>query len=166
MTATGAGTSDANDPFRCGECGARYASPEDSCNARFEQLLALDHSRQAPWGPLHGLAFSCFALQHPSQHITSTLERAWLMLCRIVVSGDDPFNAAQGLRKAHGTEVQWNAPPFPGRSTVMLDFAITIADLGDFAAERYASDADRWARATLSAYGLTFPDLHAPTSHG
>ena len=52
-------------PTRCDECGARYTEPGDSCQARFDQLLALDHSRQEPWGSRHGLAFAAFALQHP-----------------------------------------------------------------------------------------------------
>lgn len=141
----------------CAECGASYPSPDDGCNARFEQLLALDHSRQLPWGPLHGLAFACFALQHPSQHITSTLERAWLMLYRIVVAGDGPVAVSQGLRKAHGTDARWIAPEFPGRAVASPGFGVTIATLADFSAECYAADALRWARATLVGYGLTIP---------
>jgi len=47
---------------RCPECGASYATEDDSCSARFERLLALDHSRQEPWGSRHGQAFAAFAL--------------------------------------------------------------------------------------------------------
>src|ERR1051326_7998235 len=54
------------DMVRCVECGAEYESDEDSCVARFDRLLALDHSRQEPWGSRHGQAFAAFALQHPA----------------------------------------------------------------------------------------------------
>jgi hypothetical protein len=133
----------------------------EGCDARFEQLLALDHSRQEPWGPLHGLAFACFALQHPSQHITSTLERAWLMLHRIVVAGDKPSDVARGLRRAHGSDASWQGAPFPGREAHPARFDVTITDLGDFPAERYAADAARWARATLVGYGLDATETKA-----
>ena len=142
----------------CADCGAEGKRGDPpSCNDRFEQLLALDHSRQPPWGRLHGLAFSCFALQHPSQHITSTLERAWLMLARIVLCGDDPAAVGEGLRKAHPRSAGWSAPPFPGRAASTGRFAFTIVDLGDFNAASYTADAHRWARATLEGYGMVIP---------
>jgi hypothetical protein len=47
----------------CPECGATYSEEGDSCAARFDQLLALDHSRREPWGSRHGQAYAAFALQ-------------------------------------------------------------------------------------------------------
>ena len=49
---------------RCPQCGGALASPDDSCASRFDTLLALDHSRQEPWGSRHASAFATFALQH------------------------------------------------------------------------------------------------------
>lgn len=53
---------------RCEECGATYASAEESCASRFDELLALDHSRTEPWGSRHGLAFAAYAAQHPQRY--------------------------------------------------------------------------------------------------
>ena len=60
----------------CNECGARYGNSTDSCVVRFDQLLALDHSRREPWGSRHGLAFAVFALQHPQRYPAGTRVRA------------------------------------------------------------------------------------------
>jgi len=71
---------------QCPECGATYSEEGDSCAARFDQLLALDHSRREPWGSRHGQAFAAFALQHPVIHEAS-LDRGWAALWRIYVAG-------------------------------------------------------------------------------
>src|SRR5205823_8749822 len=60
---------------QCAECGAMYIDEFDSCAARFETLLAVDHSRREPWGSRHGQAFAAFALQHPNT-CSSSLDRA------------------------------------------------------------------------------------------
>lgn len=52
---------------RCADCGAAWRDGEDSCAARFDRLLALDHSRREPWGSRHGIAFAVYALQHLTQ---------------------------------------------------------------------------------------------------
>jgi hypothetical protein len=69
---------------QCPECGAMYSEERDSCAARFEELLALDHSRREPWGSRHGQAFAAFALQHPVTRAAS-LDRAWAALWRITI---------------------------------------------------------------------------------
>lgn len=64
----------------CVECGA---SAGTSCAELFEHLLALDHSRKEPWGPLHGIVVACYRLQHPStvtggsRHVLLDLIRAY-----------------------------------------------------------------------------------------
>jgi hypothetical protein len=50
----------------CEQCGAFLGEPAVTCEERFANLLALDHSRQEPWGSRHGLAFSAYTLQHPA----------------------------------------------------------------------------------------------------
>ena len=64
----------------CEDCGASYAAPDVDCSMRFDELLALDHSRREPWGSRHGLAFCAFALQHPRTYDRDVLQRAWLMV--------------------------------------------------------------------------------------
>lgn len=135
----------------CSECGASYANDGDSCGARFEQLLALDHSRREPWGSRHGQAFAAFALQHPQRFATS-IDHAWTALHRIYVAGDRPSFVFERLR-SNRREVlrEWNVParlPRPAARPSM-----TIADLGEFDASRYTDQLDAWCRATLSMWG-------------
>jgi hypothetical protein len=139
--------------FACPECGARYAGEGDGCMVRFELLLALDHSRLEPWGSRHGQAFAVFALQHPSAYPAS-LDAAWDSLYRIYVAGEAAghvFRAA--VQRAGRLPLDGAVPPRPARCAGQP--SITIADLGDFAADSYAADLDAWCRATLTAWGLT-----------
>jgi hypothetical protein len=138
---------------QCPECGATYSEESDSCAARFDQLLALDHSRREPWGSRHGQAFAAFALQHPVTHAAS-LERAWAILWRIYVAGESPAGVF-GALVAHRWKVPVADKNVPARSaarTVMP--SITIRDLADFAAETYPERLDAWCLATLSSWGL------------
>jgi hypothetical protein len=137
--------------MECSECGARYSSDMDSCAARFDQLLALDHSRREPWGSRHGQAFAAFALQHPIQHRAS-IDSAWTALYRIYCLDQAPARVFGALRAAKGRVV--SDPDVPARSPAPVNRpAITIADLGDFSATDYARRLDEWCRATLRAWG-------------
>jgi hypothetical protein len=137
---------------QCPECGARYSSEQDSCAARFEQLLALDHSRQEPWGSRHGRAFAVFALQHPIQYSASA-DRGWQILYRIYVLHEAPSNVIASMRAGTSEKsAQLNVAPRPPAAVCLP--AITIADLGDFAAGDYATALDAWCRATLDAWGV------------
>jgi hypothetical protein len=137
---------------RCPECGATYADADDSCAARFEALLALDHSRREPWGSRHGQAFAAYALQHPVAHARS-LDRAWVALHRIYVAGEPPARvfgalvARRGAAPAHRT-----TPVRPARP--LHPPSVTIADLADFAAATYPERLDAWCRASLEAWGV------------
>jgi hypothetical protein len=142
----------------CAECGARFDDPSRSCAERFDVLLALDHSRTEPWGSRHGQAFAAYTLQHPSTQSAESLERCWMMLCRILVAQDDPADVIRGLRRAGArTPLGWTVTAFPGRDALRAPFAVTIADLGDFAAHEYAERLDAWCAATLAAYGVELP---------
>lgn len=135
----------------CAECGATYATEGDSCATRFDVLLALDHSRRAPWGPLHGLAFAAYALQHPASHAVS-LERCWLLAYRVTVAGDDPSRLASSLRRTRDeTLIAFGSPPLP-HGTPPAKFSMTIADLGDFDAADYAVNCRMWARAAVDGW--------------
>lgn len=133
----------------CPECFARYATASDSCASRFEQLLALDHSRVEPWGSRHGQAFAAFALQHPMRHRAS-LDAAWTLLNHIYLLGEPVTVVTASLRRSVGKGADERVPP---RSARMTAPEMTIADLGDFAAETYASRLDAWCRATLRSWG-------------
>jgi hypothetical protein len=139
----------------CAECGARYSSAADSCANRFDQLLALDHSRREPWGSRHGQAFAAFVLQHPSRHPAS-LDVAWAALFRIYRLKEPASRVFAGLRAAAaGSNSAAGVPPRPSRMTTRA--AVTIADLDDFAAATYATQLDEWCIATLRAYGADVP---------
>src|SRR5947208_2161966 len=130
---------------RCAECGAEYVDKGDSCSARFDVLLALDHSRREPWGSRHGQAFAAFALQHSATHAAS-LDRAWAALHRIYVVGESPARVFAALvARRSTTPPEWRTPPRPARPVAAP--AITIAALGDFAADDYADRLDAWCRA-------------------
>ncbi|MGH7650649.1 MAG: DUF5946 family protein [Gemmatimonadaceae bacterium] len=139
----------------CPECGARYASADDSCAARFDALLALDHSRREPWGSRHGQAFAAFALQHPATYPKS-LDSAWVALYRIYCLNERPaivFADLRGKRTRPSSGVE--VPPRPTEGA--KDAAVTIADLTDFAAATYAARLDAWCRSALVAWGANLP---------
>lgn len=142
---------------QCSECGAQYALDSDSCAHRFDQLLALDHSRREPWGSRHGQAFAVFALQHPERFPTS-LNAAWTALYRIYILRERPSDVFTSLRlgTSRSTDTA-RVPHCPAQWSG--SFAMTIADLEDFAEGSYAKRLDDWCAATLRAYGqsLTWP---------
>lgn len=139
----------------CPQCGARYESSDDSCESRFDTLLALDHSRQEPWGSRHGSAFAAFALQHPVGRAREALETCWTLLYRIWVAGDDPQALAFALRRIHSGGVNnLTVPRLPEDAGEPRSFRVTIADLGDFGAETYPRLLETWCRATLDAIAL------------
>lgn len=135
----------------CPGCGAVYESAEESCAARFEALLALDHSRVEPWGSRHALAFSAFALQHPDRFARDVLERAWLILFSVYVQGNDAGRVVKALRRAGKRLPDWVLPPLPV-GTPAPRFAVTIAGLGPFPAETYPAQLDAWCTAALAGW--------------
>jgi hypothetical protein len=138
---------------RCPECGASYAADGDSCAARFEQLLALDHSWQEPWGSRHGQAFAAFALQH-AERMPGSLDHAWAALHRIYIGGDRPSFVFDQLRSNRREALAaWSVPSRPERQVTTP--SVTIVDLGDFDADTYAEQLDEWCRAALAMWGST-----------
>lgn len=137
---------------RCSECGACYAAQADSCAARFEQLLALDHSRQEPWGSRHGQAFAVFALQHPIRY-SASVTRAWHALYRVYVLNEAASDVFASIRAGSDEKTSQFAVPTPPPKAAKLA-AVTIADLDNFAATHYPTALDAWCRATLRAWGV------------
>ena len=131
----------------CPECGARYDAVDDSCQARFEALLALDHSRREPWGSRHALAFAAFAVQHPSRFPAHSVTRARELLERVFLR-HEPLDAVVRDYRARPRD-----QPTPQASNLQRGgsgFAVTIADLGDFAADTYPALLERWCLASLN----------------
>ena len=144
----------------CPQCGAVYENADDSCAQRFSALLALDHSRQEPWGSQHGSAFAAFTLQHPEGQPRALLERCWIMLHRIWVARDDPQFVIRTLRDVeNGRPHRWTVPPLPVDAARPRRPRVTIADLGEFDAAGYPGQLEAWCRATLEA--LAQPSITA-----
>ncbi|MFI5521023.1 DUF5946 family protein [Streptomyces platensis] len=144
----------------CAECGA----PMDprSCDELFQILLALDHARQAPWGPLHGVSVACFLLQHPSRLPADDGARAWALLHAYLEGGLDEVNQLVGrARRGNSHRVQGRPAPAapdaarPRRDTPHSPFPVTIHDVavdGSFPATEFTERVKAWAAATVDAW--------------
>ncbi|MGW2374311.1 DUF5946 family protein [Kitasatospora sp. NPDC001683] len=149
---------------RCGECGA------PGCEELFHRLLALDHSRAEPWGPLHGVSVACFLLQHPSRLAVGGGARARAFLRAYLDGGLPAVNGLVGrARAANSHRVRGRAPaaavaPGTGAETgtgagagaPRGGFAVTIAEVGQdrtFPAAGFPERVRAWAAATLEGWG-------------
>jgi uncharacterized protein DUF5946 len=137
----------------CAECGA------PSCTELFHALLALDHSRQPPWGPLHSVSVACYQLQHSSQLPADRGAAAWTLLRAYLDGGLDEVTQLVGqARRANshrvrGPLVRPGTPP--PRETPRTPFAVTIEDVavnGTFPAQDFAARVRSWATATTNAW--------------
>ena len=154
-------------PAQCAQCGG-YLPDGESCADRFNILLALDHSRQEPWGSRHGPAFATYTLQHSAGIKTEVLQNAWLMLSRVYEHGDARQNVVDGMRATYRGrhdatyssdnrkfQQAWTASTLPVRESPPNHFSVTIVDLGDFPADSYATQLDAWCLATMHAWKST-----------
>jgi hypothetical protein len=137
---------------RC-ECGA---TDSVLCTERFQQLLALDHSREAPWGPLHGVAVACYRLQHPSTLHPGEPAVLLRMVDAYRVEGlSGAERIAQDRKRANshrGRGVRDLGDEPVGTPSA---FTFTIDDLavdGSFPAEGYSERVHAWAEATAAAW--------------
>jgi Family of unknown function (DUF5946) len=147
---------------RCRECGAPV-SPR-SCDDLFQVLLALDHSRQAPWGPLHGIALASFFLQHSSRLPRAARPLYWALLHAYLRGGlataapmierTRQLNShRRGGRTPQASDYP-GAPPFPDIEPPR-DYGTTIADValdGSFPAAGYEERVRSWAADTTGAW--------------
>lgn len=147
----------------CEDCGARLGNK--TCAELFLDLLALDHSRQQPWGPLHGVVTAAFFLQHPSDSRTTPAQQAFgLSLIHDYLRGGqaaltaatEGARASNSHRAADGTRTR-RAGGRPTETTgaqraaelVEPVTATTIHDVavdGTFPAAGYEERVRRWAR--------------------
>lgn len=135
----------------CADCGARYDGAEDSCQLRFDALLALDHSHTEPWGSRHAIAFATYALQHPTAHTDATRSFSRELLRRVFQRHEPLAQVVADFRardiSPRSSIPTADIPPHGG------PFTVTISDLGDFEASGYPEALERWALATLDRVG-------------
>lgn len=142
----------------CPQCGATYVAPDDTCEARWQRLLALDHSRQAPWGPLHALSFATWTLQHPDAAAPGSVARCRELLERVIGRGEPLARVAADFRARPPAEPSTRSLELPLElSRRPRRFGVTIADLGDFDGATFESVLQRWAQATLEAWFVAAP---------
>ncbi|MEU4768459.1 DUF5946 family protein [Actinosynnema sp. NPDC023794] len=144
---------------RCSECGA--PDRPHSCEELFHVVLALDHSRRAPWGPLHGVTVSCFLLQHPGRLPERDRPRPWATLHVYLDGGLTAVTRfAEAMRRAnsrHGSglgDVVAGVPVAPLGPTPRA-FDVTIADVaadGTFPAAGFPERVEAWSAATVAAW--------------
>ncbi|QRP50945.1 DUF5946 family protein [Amycolatopsis sp. FDAARGOS 1241] len=146
---------------RCPECGA--LAHTHSCEELFHTVLALDHSRRPPWGPLHGVTVSCFLLQHPSRLPAPRRLPCWEILHTYL--GEGVFATArltERSRRANSHRNAGSAPadtvpdvPTPSATPSPTSFSVTITDVaqdGTFPADGFPERVTAWAKATVTAW--------------
>jgi hypothetical protein len=115
----------------------------------FEALLALDHSRRAPWGPLHAVAVACYLVQGTEVRIRCDDPR--LEILRAFLAGGrlglDATVARLRGADTYSSRGDSLAVP-PGFDMTILDVAVD----GSFPAEGYEQRVRRWASSTLAAW--------------
>jgi hypothetical protein len=147
---------------RCAECGG--AVSPGSCDGLFQELLALDHSRRVPWGPLHPVAVACFFMQHPSRVPAEARSVYWALLHAYLRDGlaavgpmaerVRELNSHRRGGRAPGAGDYPGAPPFP-EAGPPGGFASTIADVaggGGFPAGGHEERVRRWAADTVASW--------------
>ena len=135
----------------CPQCGGRVANGE-TCADRFAVLLALDHSRQQPWGTLHGVAFSVYTLQHSDGSTPAGLNRCWSFLQRVYTRGEDPVHVAAAFRAIRTNDPVEKRDELPNSDAPPRRFDVTISDMGDFELNLYQLKLNVWCIATMKAW--------------
>jgi hypothetical protein len=132
-----------------------------SCEELFNIVLALDHSRRPPWGPLHAVTVSCFLLQHPSRLPAPDRARPWAILHTYLNDGLTAVTSlTERLRDANSHQNQDAAPPdivtgAPALGPTPTAFSVTIDDVaqdGTFPAAGFPDRIKAWAMATVAAW--------------
>ncbi|OOC57348.1 MULTISPECIES: DUF5946 family protein [Nocardiopsis] len=138
----------------CSECGAASGP---ACGELFQRLLSLDHSRQEPWGPLHGVAVACYRLQHPAS-LTEGSHVLLLELLQTYVEGgaEAARKMTEHARRANSHRVRRPKRTAPAlRTGVPTGFAVTVAGVavdGGFPADGHPGRVRSWAEATLAGW--------------
>ncbi|MEU3372030.1 DUF5946 family protein [Streptomyces sp. NPDC006660] len=145
----------------CAECGA--SMDPRSCDDLFHALLALDHARRAPWGPLHGVSVSCFLLQHPSRLPADDGAMAWALLRAYLEGGLDEVDQLVGRARRGNSHRAKGRPSRVVRDTALPHgdaprsrFSVTIEDVaidGTFPSAGFSERVKASATATAARVG-------------
>ncbi|WP_199809877.1 DUF5946 family protein [Streptomyces sp. NRRL F-5126] len=147
----------------CPECGAPM-DPLDprSCDELFHALLALDHSRREPWGPLHGVSVSCFLLQHPHRLPADGGAMARALLRAYLRGGLDEVDRLVGQARRGNSHRVRGTPSRVVRDAAVPHcdasrprFSVTIQDVavdGTFPASEFTQRVEAWAAAAVDAW--------------
>lgn len=122
------------------------------------RLLALDHSRQEQWGPLHGIAGACHFLQHPSSTPDSGWPLYWALVRAYLSGGVAALDATTSRFRVRNRGGRLPQAEAPSRGTRPEAFERTIADLAvdsTFPADGYADRMREWASATALAWQVS-----------
>ncbi len=134
---------------KCPKCGAEYP-PDDSCQNRFNQCLALEYENPSAYGAVHHLTVTCYMLQH---NLYS--HKAWLdareMLRQFVEQGVSPADMrARNRSKVDSGKRKWSITQGDKFSRFAeINWTRTIADVRLDNADNYCTDVERWAAAVL-----------------
>ncbi|MGY2065263.1 DUF5946 family protein [Blastococcus sp. SYSU DS0619] len=149
----------------CGDCGADISSA--TCSELFLDLLAMDHSRQPPWGPLHGVVVAAFFLQHPSDPQASPSQQAFgLELLHDYLRGGAPRLAGASKRARRDNSHRSSARRSPKSAPEVVverpndgrRFTTTLHDVavnGTFPAAGHEERVHAWARSVAETYAVT-----------
>jgi hypothetical protein len=145
----------------CPGCGAmfpdiqgathRYLKSSPGCWAAYGDVLAREYSDPVLFGQVHRLTVDAYAVQHPGEPATQSVQSVALhlvSLCLILEHGATLSEATASLQKgAHATSrYVWLPPPeFPG--------AMTVADVQQAKTPQAHQELVRnWAAAVWSAW--------------
>ncbi|TCP57465.1 hypothetical protein EV191_1011421 [Tamaricihabitans halophyticus] len=141
----------------CSDCGAAA-----NCAELFDRLLALDHAREEPWGPLHSIVVACYFLQHPAAEADASTQ--WGFLQVYLRDGLAAVHARQATARRRNSHRHSGRSPHDGlfadvpqlpANGPARPFTMTIADVsagGDFPAEGHTERVRAWAAATVAAW--------------
>lgn len=124
----------------------------------FHRLLALDHSRERPWAPLHAVVVAAYLLQHSDKPISENDPN--LDILRVFLSGgQDAVHALTAGRVRRNSHRAHGGPIAPPAGAMLIpptqDFDTTISTVavdGTFPAEGYEERVHAWAADTFSAW--------------
>lgn len=140
------------------ECEDCHASGRfGSCEDLFHVLLALDHQRQPPWGPHHGVNVACYYLQHPSTAPTNSADGQWTLIEAYSRGG---LKAANQIERHRVTQNRRGFLTTDGASRAparMRTPRFTIEDLsvdGSFPAQGYEGRMNQWVSSVVCERAL------------
>lgn len=136
----------------CPECGGLLPEGE-SCDERFQRVLARDFSGEGEAPGVHGLFVACFLLQHPSSRFAGPASMHALRLGALrecVASGRHDRAAFENAL----ARMQADPSLVPRVTAEPLRASLTIADIDPEAPDGHAARVRAWARAIVEASAI------------